>query len=52
LDERGNGSGIGLAISQDVLDAYGWTLHLAASELGGLKASCCARSILNEKAGI
>jgi len=29
-----------LAIVQDVLDAYGWTLQLGASELGGLKVSC------------
>ncbi len=39
LDERGSGAGIGLAIVQDVLDAYEWTLELSASELGGLKAS-------------
>lgn len=41
LDQRGEGAGLGLAIVQDVLDAYGWTLHLSRSELGGLKASCC-----------
>jgi signal transduction histidine kinase len=35
LDERGGSTGIGLAIVQDVLDAYDWTLDLAASELGG-----------------
>lgn len=40
LDQRGEGAGLGLAIVQDVLDAYGWTLHLSRSELGGLKASC------------
>lgn len=39
LDERGKGAGLGLAIVQDVLDAYGWRLDLAASELGGLKAT-------------
>ena len=39
LDERGGSIGIGLAIVQDVLDAYGWTLDLVASELGGLEAS-------------
>ena len=39
LDERGGSTGIGLAIVQDVLDAYGWTLDLAASEFGGLKTS-------------
>jgi signal transduction histidine kinase len=44
LDERGEGSGLGLAIVQDVLDAYGWTLQLDRSELGGLSASCRAKS--------
>lgn len=40
LDEREEGAGLGLAIVQDVLDAYGWRLTLAASEtLGGLKAT-------------
>jgi len=39
LDEREEGAGLGLAIVQDVLDAYGWRLTLAASEtLGGLNA--------------
>lgn len=38
LDQRGEGAGLGLAIVQDVLDAYGWRLDLARSELGGLKA--------------
>lgn len=38
LDERGDGAGLGLAIVQEVLDAYGWTLRLDASPLGGLKA--------------
>jgi len=42
LDQRGEGAGLGLAIVQDVLDAYGWTLRLDRSELGGLKVSCCA----------
>jgi len=37
LDERGEGAGLGLAIVQDVLSAYGWRLELASSELGGLK---------------
>jgi signal transduction histidine kinase len=40
LDERGEGAGLGLAIAQDVLDAYGWRLQLADSGLGGLKATC------------
>jgi signal transduction histidine kinase len=38
LDECGDGAGLGLAIVQDVLSAYGWRLALAGSELGGLKA--------------
>lgn len=38
LDERGEGAGLGLAIVQDVLSAYGWRLVLTSSELGGLKA--------------
>ena len=37
--ERGDGAGLGLAIVQDVLNAYGWRLELAASNLGGLKAT-------------
>jgi len=39
LDERGDGAGLGLAIVQDVLNAYGWRLDLTASSLGGLKAT-------------
>lgn len=39
LDERGNGAGLGLAIVQDVLNAYGWRLDLSASDIGGLKAT-------------
>lgn len=39
LDERGDGAGLGLAIVQDVLGAYGWQLDLTASQLGGLKAT-------------
>ena len=39
LDQRGEGAGLGLAIVQDVLSAYGWRLDLAASDLGGLKAT-------------
>jgi signal transduction histidine kinase len=39
LDERGNGAGLGLAIVQDVLKAYGWRLDLATSDIGGLKAT-------------
>ena len=44
LDARGDGAGLGLAIVQEVLEAYGWTLSLETSELGGLKASCRGRS--------
>jgi signal transduction histidine kinase len=40
LDQREEGAGLGLAIVQDVLEAYGWTLLLETSELGGLRASC------------
>jgi len=39
LDQRGEGAGLGLAIVQDVLTAYGWRLDLARSQLGGLKAT-------------
>jgi signal transduction histidine kinase len=39
LDQRGEGAGLGLAIVQDVLTAYGWQLDLARSQLGGLKAT-------------
>ena len=40
LDERGDGAGLGLAIAQDVLDAYGWQLLLGRSQaLGGLSAT-------------
>ena len=38
LDERG-GAGLGLAIVQDVVEAYGWILQLDGSELGGLRAT-------------
>jgi len=43
LDERGGAAGLGLAIVQDVLDAYGWKLELSRSELGGLKAEIAPR---------
>ncbi len=43
LDERGGAAGLGLAIVQDVLDAYGWGLALSVSELGGLKAAIAPR---------
>jgi hypothetical protein len=35
---------LGLAIVQDLLDAYGWQLDLASSELGGLKVTIAPRS--------
>jgi len=39
LDEKSGGAGLGLAIVQEVLDAYGRRLKLSKSELGGLKAT-------------
>ena len=39
LDQRGDGAGLGLAIVQDVLNAYGWRLDLTNSDSGGLKAT-------------
>jgi signal transduction histidine kinase len=51
LDERGDGAGLGLAIVQDVLDAYGWQLHLGLSELGGLKATIAAKSNASADSG-
>jgi signal transduction histidine kinase len=40
LDERQGGAGLGLAIVQDVLEAYGWVLRLDSSPaLGGLRAT-------------
>lgn len=46
LDERGGAAGLGLAIVQDVLDAYGWGLELSRSEMGGLKAAIAPISAL------
>jgi signal transduction histidine kinase len=46
LDERGGAAGLGLAIVQDVLDAYGWGLELSKSELGGLKATIAPRLVV------
>jgi signal transduction histidine kinase len=46
LDERDEGAGLGLAIVQDVLDAYGWHFELAASErLGGLRVTIAPGSL-------
>jgi signal transduction histidine kinase len=39
LDQRKEGAGLGLAIVQDVLDAYGWKLDFGTSDLGGLKVT-------------
>jgi len=40
LDERAEGAGLGLAIVQDVLEAYCWRLTLGKSEtLGGLEVA-------------
>lgn len=40
LDQREEGAGLGLAIVQDVLEAYGWRLALSTSDrLGGLKVT-------------
>jgi signal transduction histidine kinase len=38
LDETGS-AGLGLAIVQDVLDAYGFTMKFSRSDLGGLRVS-------------
>jgi signal transduction histidine kinase len=46
LDERGEGAGLGLAIVQDVLEAYDWQVDLAGSDLGGLKATIAPKAML------
>ena len=38
LDERRSGSGLGLSIVSDITEAYGGTLALERSPLGGLRA--------------
>jgi signal transduction histidine kinase len=48
LDESGS-AGLGLAIVQDVLEAYNWTLELGTSVLGGLKVTIGPR--LEARAG-
>ncbi len=35
--DSGGGAGLGLAITQDILDAYGWRMDFARSSLGGLR---------------
>jgi signal transduction histidine kinase len=37
--DQGGGAGLGLAIAQDILDAYGWRMEMARSPLGGLEIS-------------
>ena len=39
LDRKGEGAGLGLAIVQEVLEAYGRSLTLETSDLGGLIAT-------------
>jgi len=39
LDRTGSGAGLGLAIAQDIVVAYGGELTLSTSPLGGLQAS-------------
>ena len=39
LDQKSDGAGLGLSIVQDVLEAYGRSLALETSELGGLLAT-------------
>ncbi|MGC2084443.1 MAG: HAMP domain-containing sensor histidine kinase [Bradyrhizobium sp.] len=51
LDERGGAAGLGLAIVQDVLEAYGWRLDLSRSELGGLRAAVAAKAAVIEQPG-
>jgi signal transduction histidine kinase len=46
LDQRDEGAGLGLAIVQDVLDAYGWRCELAGSDrLGGLRVTIAPGSV-------
>lgn len=35
--DKGGAAGLGLAIAQDILDAYGWNMEFSRSPLGGLK---------------
>jgi signal transduction histidine kinase len=37
LDQQAPGNGLGLAIVQDALEAYGWQLQIGRSELGGAR---------------
>ena len=40
LDDSSDGSGIGLAVSKEIVELYNGALTLAASPLGGLSAGC------------
>jgi signal transduction histidine kinase len=47
LDERGGGAGLGLAIVQEVLEAYGWSINLGRSQdLGGLSAEVSPKAAI------
>jgi len=46
LDQRGEGAGLGLAIVQDVLTAYGWGLALEKSKLGGLRVMIAPKELI------
>ena len=46
LDQSGEGAGLGLAIVQDVLSAYGWGLALEKSKLGGLRAMIAVKKLI------
>ncbi|WP_294541393.1 HAMP domain-containing sensor histidine kinase [uncultured Rhodoblastus sp.] len=37
--DHGGGAGLGLALAQDILDAYGWNMAFSRSPLGGLRVS-------------
>ncbi len=39
--DQGGGAGLGLAIAQDILDAYGWRMDFSRSALGGLAVRLC-----------
>ena len=41
--DQGGGAGLGLAIAQDILDAYGWRMDFSRSPLGGLSVRLSER---------
>jgi signal transduction histidine kinase len=51
LDEQGPGSGLGLSIVRDVLDAYGWQLQIGRSPLGGAKVTIAPGSAPQSRGG-